>query len=100
VLGGGNIETVMVGGCVGLAILLEKTCEGVEVNLAVGKAVEAVEAGEVGEASDVVDATRLEVTTVVSAGSVGRGATAAMPRVVETTVKGGEDVDIEVLDAV
>lgn len=53
--------SVVVTGCVGRAILLEKICEDVEVG----------ETGEVGEARDDVDVDLVEVTTVVVAGSVG-----------------------------
>lgn len=59
--GGGNTESVVVTGCVGRAILLEKICEDVEVG----------ETGEVEEARDDVDIDLVEVTTVVVAGSVG-----------------------------
>ena len=67
----GNTETVADADTVGRAILLEKTCDDVEVSVAVGDAVdfgdfgESGESGESGDASDPVDVGRMEVTTVV-----------------------------------
>lgn len=52
-------------GWVGRAILLEKTCNDVDVD------VDAGDAGEVGEADSIEDVVRTEVITVVVAGTVG-----------------------------
>jgi hypothetical protein len=99
--GGGSTDTVVEADSVGRAILLEKTCDDLEVNVAVGDFGESGESGESGDANDPVDVGRMEVTTVVLIGSVGRGrgATAAMPWVVGAIVKGCEEVDVEVLVA-
>lgn len=64
----GNTETVADAGTVGRAILLEKTCDDVEVSVAVEDAVDFGDFGDFGEsgdASDPVDVGRMEVTTVV-----------------------------------
>lgn len=100
--GRGKTETVADADIVGRAILLEKTWDDMDVNVAVGDAGdfgESGESGESGDASNPVDDGRMEVTTVVLVASVarGRGATAAMPRVVDASEKGGEEVDTEVL---
>lgn len=109
--GGGKIETVADADIVGRAILLENTWDDMDVNAAVGDAVdfgdfgesgELGESGESGDANDPVDDGRMEVTTVDFVASVARGsgATAAMPWLVDASEKGGEEVDAEVLLAI
>lgn len=100
---------IVLEGCVGRAILVEKTCEDVELEDAedlgdMGEFGDFGESGDLGESGDAVELGRSDVTIVVvvieSVTCGGCGAIAPMPSVVGASVNaagGDEVVVVEVL---